>query len=274
VPTNQQRREAAKRKLERQQQRREEQARRRRKITVVTAVVLVAVLVAGAATWLIIARNAAASANCQFPPSEGQAAAKPVSAPEDTSPSREGTVTVTLNTNQGAIPLTLDRAKAPCTVESFAHLARSGYFDGSACHRLTTQAPLQVLQCGDPTGQGTGGPGYFVPDEFPTDLAPGAGGSIYPRGVVAMANTGLPNSGGSQFFLVYADTTLPPNYTVFGTVGEPGLQVVDKVAAAGHDGAFEAQSGGGKPNLPVTIETATVSLPADIGQGQLGEVTR
>jgi peptidyl-prolyl cis-trans isomerase B (cyclophilin B) len=259
VPTNQQRREAAKRRLERQQQRREQQARRRRKITVIAAVVLVAVLVIGSATWLIVARNAAASTNCQYPPSPGQAAAKPVSPPPETSASKEGTVTVTLATSQGAIPLTLDRAKAPCTVASVVHLAQSGYFNGSPCHRLTTQAPLQVLQCGDPTGSGTGGPGYFVPDEFPTDLAPGNGGSIYPRGVVAMANTGMPNTGGSQFFLVYADSTLPPEYTVFGTIGEPGLQVLDKVAAAGQDGSFEAQAGGGKPNLPVTIETATVS---------------
>ncbi len=256
MPTNQQRREAAKRKLERQQQRREEQARRRRKITVITAAALVGALVIGSATWLIIARNTAASANCSFPPSQGQAAAKPVSAPGDTSPSREGTVPVTLATNQGAIPLMLDRAKAPCTVESFAHLASAGYFDGSPCHRLTTQAPLQVLQCGDPSGTGTGGPGYFVPDEPPTDLAPGAGGSVYPRGAVAMANTGLPNSGGSQFFLVYADSTLPPDYTIFGTIDEAGLQVIEKVAAGGDDGSFSA--GGGKPNIPVTIETATV----------------
>jgi peptidyl-prolyl cis-trans isomerase B (cyclophilin B) len=259
VPTNQQRREAAKRRLERQQQRREEQARRRRKITVITAVVLAGVLVIGSATWLIVARNAAASTNCQFPPSPGQAAAKPVSPPPNTSASKEGTVAVMLNTSQGAIPLTLDRAKAPCTVESFVHLARSGYFDGSPCHRLTTQAPLQVLQCGDPTGTGTGGPGYFVPDEPPTDLAAGAGGSIYPRGAVAMAKTALPNTGGSQFFLVYADSTLPPEYTVFGTVGEAGLQVLDKIAAGGQDGSFEAQAGGGKPNLPVTIENTPVS---------------
>ena len=259
MPTNQQRREAAKRKLERQQQRREEQSRRRRKITVITAAVLVSALVIASATWLIVARNAAASTSCQFPPSPGQAAAKPVTAPENTSASREGTVTVTLATNQGAIPLTLDRAKAPCTVESFVHLAGAGYFDGSPCHRLTTQPPLQVLQCGDPTGSGTGGPGYFVPDEPPTDLQPGAGGSVYPRGAVAMANTGLPNSGGSQFFLVYADSTLPPNYTIFGTIGEPGLQTIEQVAAAGHDGSYEPQPGGGRPNDPVTVETATVS---------------
>ncbi len=256
MPTNQQRREAAKRKLERQQQRREEQARRRRKGTVIIAVVLVAGLVIGAATWLIIARNEASKASCEFPPSAGQAAAKPVSPPPETRPSKEGTVAVTLNTSQGAIPLTLDRAKAPCTVESFVHLAGSGYFNDSPCHRLTTQPPLQVLQCGDPTGAGTGGPGYFVPDEPPTDLAPAEGGSIYPRGVVAMANTGLPNSGGSQFFLVYADTTLPPDYTIFGTIGEPGLQTIEKVAAGGDDGSFSA--GGGKPNIPVTIQTATV----------------
>jgi peptidyl-prolyl cis-trans isomerase B (cyclophilin B) len=117
-----------------------------------------------------------------------------------------------------------------------------------------------VLQCGDPTGTGTGGPGYTIADEPPTDLAPAATGGgtvIYPRGTVAMAKTAAPNSGGSQFFLVYADSTLPPQYTVFGTIDEAGLATVDTVAGAGSDESNGA--GDGKPNTPVTIQSATVS---------------
>ena len=116
-----------------------------------------------------------------------------------------------------------------------------------------------MLQCGDPTGTGTGGPGYTINDEPPTGLAPDPSGQavIYPRGTVAMAKTSAPDSGGSQFFLVYADSTLPPEYTVFGTIDEEGLATVDKVAQAGSDNANGP--GDGKPVTAVTIETATAS---------------
>jgi cyclophilin family peptidyl-prolyl cis-trans isomerase len=130
-------------------------------------------------------------------------------------------VSITLHTSQGDIPLTMPRAEAPCTVASFVFLAQKGYFNQTPCHRLTAADSLKVLQCGDPTGTGTGGPGYTIPDENPTNLppAPGAqGASLYARGTVAMANTGQPHSGGSQFFLVYANSELPPSYAV-----RPGL---------------------------------------------------
>ena len=174
--------------------------------------------------------------------------------------SRTGTATVTLHTNQGDIGITLPRTKAPCTVASFAFLAAAGFYNGSPCHRLTAADTLKVLQCGDPTGTGTGGPGYTIPDENPTDLpassaSPGA--DLYARGTVAMANTGQPHTGGSQFFLVYADSALPPQYAVFGTVDAAGLAVLDKVAKAGiqnDDGTHD-----GKPALPVTITTATAA---------------
>ena len=110
---------------------------------------------------------------------------------------------------------------------SFISLARAGYYDDSVCNRLTSRlAPTRFLQCGDPTGPGTGGPGYTIPDEVPTTLAPspsGAGTVTYPRGSIAMAKTAQPNSGGSQFFLVQSDSALRPNYTVFGTIDEAGL---------------------------------------------------
>jgi peptidyl-prolyl cis-trans isomerase B (cyclophilin B) len=94
-----------------------------------------------------------------------------------------------------------------------------------------------VLQCGDPTGTGEGGPGYRYKDELPTDLLPAptdptGARRIYPRGTLAMANAG-PDTNGSQFFLVYADSALRPNYTIFGTVHRAGLATLDRIAAGG-----------------------------------------
>lgn len=159
-----------------------------------------------------------------------------------------GLVDVAVRSTQGDLTFTLDRAKAACTVASFASLAQQKYFDGSPCHRLETQS-LHILQCGDPTGTGAGSPGYTIPDEF-------TGSEHYTAGDLAMANTGAPNSGGSQFFIVYADDQLPPQYTIFGKVTH-GLDVVRKVAAGGDDGSFSA--GGGKPKLPITITTMQVA---------------
>lgn len=163
--------------------------------------------------------------------------------------------TVTLVTNHGEIPLTMAVDDAPCTTASIAHLAESGFYDGSPCHRLTKAETLSVLQCGDPTGQGTGGPGYTIPDENPTGLEDaGAGGYVkYPRGTVAMANTGVPHSGGSQFFLVYADSVLPPTYAVFATIDDKGMAVMDKITGPGVSGGGQD----GPPSLAVTIERAT-----------------
>lgn len=153
---------------------------------------------------------------------------------------------MTLNTNLGTIGIAMDPA-APITDASMAYLAAEGYFNGTNCHRLTTQG-IFVLQCGDPEGTGRGGPGYEIPDEN----LPAAQANNYPKGTVAMANAG-PNTNGSQFFIVYADTTLPPAYTIWGTVTE-GLEIVEQVAAAGVAGG----GADGPPAETVTIETATV----------------
>jgi peptidyl-prolyl cis-trans isomerase B (cyclophilin B) len=160
----------------------------------------------------------------------------------------EGTVGLTMATNQGDLRLTLDRTSAPCAAHSFTFLAEQGFFDGSPCHRMVTQETFGVLQCGDPTGSGTGGPGYSFAEEVTPQ-------TTYPRGTVAMANSGTPGSTGSQFFLVFTDSKLAPDYTVVGTVDEAGLQVLDAIAAAGDDGSFEPSPGGGAPNTPVTIES-------------------
>ncbi|TCN58103.1 peptidylprolyl isomerase/peptidyl-prolyl cis-trans isomerase B (cyclophilin B) [Rhodococcus sp. SMB37] len=198
--------------------------------------------------------------SCTYTP-DGQAA-KDVTPPSDSDVPAAGISEVSMTTSAGPIGLLLDRASAPCTVNSFVSLAEQGYFDDTPCHRLVTSPGLQVLQCGDPTGAGTGGPGYGFDTEYPENVY--AQGSpqlrqpvVYPRGTIAMANTGQPGSNGSQFFLVYEDSQLPPMYTVFGTVDEAGLAVIEEVAAAGDDGSMSA--GGGAPNLPVQIESVTVS---------------
>lgn len=188
-------------------------------------------------------------------------AVKDVQAPNATGVSTAGTVGVALTTNEGPIGLTLDRGQAPCTVGSFVSLTEQGYFDGTPCHRLSTSPGLQMLQCGDPSGRGSGGPGYQYANEYPTNqFAPNdpalMSPVVYPRGTVAMANAGV-DTNGSQFFLVFEDSLLQPNYTVVGTISEEGLATIEKIAAAGDDGSSSA--GGGAPKTPVTIETAKVA---------------
>lgn len=156
-----------------------------------------------------------------------------------------GEVAAVLQTSVGDIPLTLDADTTPCTVGSFVSLAQQGYYDDSPCHRLTTEG-IFVLQCGDPSGDGRGGPGYRYADEL-------SGSETYPAGTVAMANAG-PDTNGSQFFLVYEDTPLPPSYTVFGQLDEAGLAVVREVASAGAEGGAPD----GAPATPVTITGVTL----------------
>ena len=207
---------------------------------------------------------------CQYMATTGNPApaGRNVGLPADPNPTpKTGTVTVTLRTSFGDIPMALNRAEAPCTVQSFLHLTSGKFFDNTYCHRETAYDTLKVLQCGDPTGSGTGGPGYNIPDEKPTNLksAPSGDGqpaeSIYPRGVVAMANSGQPNSGGSQFFIVYGDSELPPDYTIFGTVNASGLATLDKIVANGITPGTDPSTGqtsnqDGVPRLKVTIQTA------------------
>ena len=280
------RREAAKRKLENQQKRRAERARRRQRTAIITSASVVVVVVVAvvllstvglpggggedapvaspakpttAVTPESIPTELAAppvrptplpaTVTCEYP-ADGDPA-KPVQPPAGGEVSAEGTVPVTLKTNAGTIPLTLDRALAPCAVSSFVSLTEQGYFDGTNCHRLTTDPGLQVLQCGDPTGTGGGGPGYSFADETFPELS-------YGRGILAMANSG-PDTNGSQFFMVYGDGGLPPNYTAFGLISPDGLQVLDDIARRGHDGSFDPSPGGGAPIQPVTIQTATVA---------------
>jgi peptidyl-prolyl cis-trans isomerase B (cyclophilin B) len=155
---------------------------------------------------------------------------------------------MTITTNLGPLTITMDRSRTPCTVASMQHLADKHFYDGTSCHRLVTEG-IFVLQCGDPKGDGTGGPDYQFDDENLT-------GARYTRGVVAMANAG-PHTNGSQFFIVWRECPLDPLYTVFGEVSA-GLEIVDRVAAGGSDDSF-GQAGGGRPHTPLTLQTVTVT---------------
>ena len=291
MSTNQQRREAAKRKLERQQERQGGRDQRRKRVAAITAAAVVLAVIGGTVLLAIgggpskpsddgsalpseapltsapaapvtpasIPTQIAApvvrpkpfpsTVTCSYLPDDN--AAKPVNPPSGTGIPARGTTPVTLTTSIGQIALQLDRALAPCTVNSFVSLAQQGYFNNTSCHRLTTSRGLQVLQCGDPTGTGSGGPGYKFADETFPELK-------YGRGQIAMANAG-PNTNGSQFFMIYGDgSALDPNYTVFGTISPISLPLLDSVAKAGHDGSMDPSPGGGKPNMAVTITAAKV----------------
>lgn len=193
--------------------------------------------------------------NCQYPATT-EPASKPARSPRTGPvPTEPASVSASITTNRGGIGLELDNAKAPCTVNNFASLAQQGFFDDTTCHRLTTSPSLGVLQCGDPTGSGTGGPGYRFPNEYPTNqfrLSDPAlqTAMVYPRGTLAMANSGV-GTNGSQFFLAYEDSMLPPTFTVFGTIDRTGLATLDKIAAAGVANGRDD----GKPNQTVRIES-------------------
>ena len=157
--------------------------------------------------------------------------------------------TISFTTNQGEIVIETTPSLAPLTVNAIAALAQKNYFDNSICHRLTTEG-IFVLQCGDPTGTGTGGPGFNIPDEnLPQPIE-----NNYPAGTVAMANAG-PGTSGSQFFLVYQDTTLGPDYTIWGSITS-GLDILQTIASAGVvDGGAD-----GTPATGVTIESTKVTI--------------
>jgi peptidyl-prolyl cis-trans isomerase B (cyclophilin B) len=191
----------------------------------------------------------ASEVNCTYKKS-AEPAAKKVNAPADGKVKASGTSKVSLNTSVGDLQLTLDSALAPCTVKSFLSLVGQKYFDNTKCHRLTVGEGLQVLQCGDPSGSGSGGPGYSFADEVYPTLK-------YGRGILAMANSGA-NTNGSQFFIVYGDASgLTPQYTAFGTIDEPSVKLIDKVAEAGVTPQNGPQDG--TPITPVDIKTASAA---------------
>lgn len=207
------------------------------------------------------------SGPCHYTPTPDDPAVRPVSLPPDPQHTpNHGQVLATFITNRGLIPMLLDRAEAPCTVQSFLHLLRSRFYNDTICHRLTTYPTLSVLQCGDPSGTGEGGPGYSFKDELPTNLPTwpgdpaGSPGRVYARGTLAMANAG-PDTNGSQFFLTYKDSKLRPDYTIFGRILPLGLRTLDRIAAAGVDtSAPDSTPTDGPPALSTRIYVG-LSLP-------------
>lgn len=285
MPTNSERRASAKRNLDQQVQQRAEATRKQRRLLMIVGAVAAVLLIAGVVFVVLreddpgnvnasgsSASNTSESsaapagtagqlpkftaspqlgADCQY--QQARPATKAVEPPRSGKvPTDPAEVSVSMMTDQGAIGLMLNNGQSPCTVNSFISLAAKDFFAGTQCHRLTTSPMLSVLQCGDPAGDGTGGPGYEFDNEYPTDQYAGNDPAAqrpvtYPRGTVAMANAG-PGTNGSQFFLVYKDSMLPPQYTVFGTIQEDGLATLDKIAGAG-------VQGGGTDGAPVTKVT-------------------
>ncbi|MEU6527024.1 peptidylprolyl isomerase [Streptomyces sp. NPDC046924] len=270
VSQEQRRRQLAREKFLRQQQRRTQARRKARIRNSVIASALGVVLIGSLALYTTgafesdgdkanasaeVTPSAEATSKAPDPcekPAEGEVASKTWKKEPAISIDKSAKYTMTLETTCGTIDMALKASAAPHTVNSFHFLADKGYFDHSKCHRLTTNG-IYVLQCGDPTGTGTGGPGYTIPDENLKDES--LKDNTYPAGTVAMANTGQKDSGGSQFFLVYEDSPLPPSYTPFGTVSEAGMKVLKKIAGAGDS----TGAGDGAPNATVVIDKATVT---------------
>nr|WSZ18593.1 peptidylprolyl isomerase [Streptomyces canus] len=269
VTQEQRKRQLAREKFLRQQQRRTAARRKARVRNSVIASVLGVVLVGSLALYTsgVMKDDDKASASAETTPS----AAPTSKAPDPCDKPAAGKVktetwkkepamsidksakyTLGLATTCGEIDIALKASAAPHTVNSFDFLANKGFFDHTKCHRLTTNG-IYVLQCGDPTGSGSGGPGYTIPDENLKDKS--LKSNVYPAGTVAMANTGQAHTGGSQFFLVYQDSQLPPSYTPFGTISESGMKVLKKIAAAGES----TGAGDGAPNATVVINKATVT---------------
>lgn len=300
VPTNKQRRATAKRKLERQLERRAQQARRGRIIMIAALATVVVVVAGGLTWWLFFHKGssktptasstsssvpssvpptpdtaapnqagvlpkfnppAGLGSNCQYQPTPDEPAAKKVDPPKaGPVPTQEAKISMSIETSQGPFGIQLNNAQAPCTVNSFVSLATKGYFDGTHCHRLVVGPGGSLLQCGDPKGDGSGGPGYQFANEYPTnqyvpDDPALAQNVIYPRGTIAMANRGVATNG-SQFFIVIQPTPLPPKFTVFGQVDDKDMPLFDKIAQAGTvDGSPD-----GKPKTDVMIKSTRLDI--------------
>jgi peptidyl-prolyl cis-trans isomerase B (cyclophilin B) len=249
------RRELARERYERQEARRQQKQQRTQRRQRILVLAVVGVLVLGMGIGLVLSllsrddgtADAAATAPagpCQYltlPAANQTDVGLPPADPGDLGP-----LSATMTLNGEPVTITLDSEGAPCTVSSWQFLAANDFFDDTPCHRLTSTETLKVLQCGDPSGTGTGGPGYRFAEE-------NLEGATYGPGTVAMANTGGEVSTGSQFFLVWGETELPPTYTVVGQITD-GLDVLTDIAEVGSvDGATD-----GEPAEPVTVDDLVV----------------
>jgi peptidyl-prolyl cis-trans isomerase B (cyclophilin B) len=290
------RRRARERFEQQRSERLERQRRNRKRAGIGLAVLCVLGLIAGVSTILIggggtatAAKKPTAKASASASPSaSATASASPAAVTEPAthcsyasasagtvvkaglptaSPDYKAAYTASINTNLGPIKIDLANSKATCTVNSFVHLASADFWNNTQCHRLSTTDGLYMLQCGDPTAKaseklscssttlGTGGPGYeFASENLPTA---GSSGSVtYKAGTIAMANSGGATNG-SQFFLVFKDTTLGPDYTPFGTITS-GLDILQNVAKAGTSCTYSG-AGGGVPKDKVVIDSVSIN---------------
>lgn len=237
-----QRKEVARRKYEKYQERKRAEAARKRHFRIILVVIVIVALLIAATFWVVSMTD-----NGEEEPQTQPGNPLVFSQPEQVLAAGTS-ATATLQTNKGTITFDLNTEQAPKNSNSLAFLAGQGFFDATPCHRLTTDPTLSVLQCGSPDGSANGGPGYTVEDEN----LPKAGDGNYPAGTVAMAEP-AGGEAGSQFFLVYEDSTLPPDYTIVGEITK-GLDVL---RAIGKDGTTNGTSDG-PPIKPITIETFTV----------------
>lgn len=277
MPSNKRQRELARRRAERQAARRMQERTRRRRRRVIAMLTILGVIagvsgVVAAAAALKGGGSKKPQASATPTPSASPEAFKsfPVACggkrPPEPKPKSYGskepkldidakkTYTLTLKTSCGPIVIALDAKDAPHTVNSFKFLADKNFYDGSICHRMNDAPDFAFLQCGDPTGTGSGqAPGYTIAEE-------NTKGAKYTRGTLAMANTGQPHSTGAQFFLLDKDATqLPPNYTVAGHITS-GIENLDKIIKVGTDKAFEPSPGGGHPKQAFYLEDVTVTV--------------
>lgn len=290
-------REIARQKQVRQAQKNQEATDRQRRNRLIGGGLLAAALVLGGGFFIVNAlasdtgdstnptadaspSTSAAPVNCEKPKTVQTQAKQYPNGPEGIVLA-DATLGLKIESNCGPFEIQFDAKGAPKNTEAMIFLANTGapifkepgndksevlqvqgYFDDTPCHRLTTEG-IFVLQCGDPTGTGSGSPGFTTADEgLPPDLKEGENGTvIYPRGTVAMANSG-PNTNGSQIFIVYKDSPLSPDYVVLGTISK-GLEVIDTVAKAGVAGG----GADGKPAEQIVLtkvlsfETREVGAP-------------
>jgi peptidyl-prolyl cis-trans isomerase B (cyclophilin B) len=278
---------AARARLEREMAARQEAARRKRLLQARIGGGIAGVIVLGAVIWIVVATAGGGSSQPAAGPSgpagcvwfsdlptpdptasPGASPSLPAGIKDVGMPPTEvphsGFQVLTFDTNQGVIEVEMDLSKTPCTGASMAFLANKGFYNNSSCHRLVDQ--IFALQCGDPSGTGTGGATYrFANENLPTGKLP-----TYHAGDVAMANTGQPDSNGTQFFFVYENSQLPADYSLWGHVIK-GFDVVQKVAAGGDDGAFSQDSGGaggGHPKIPLSFKSVTAGPVTTTSQVQ------
>jgi peptidyl-prolyl cis-trans isomerase B (cyclophilin B) len=267
--TKDRQRSLARAKLERQIARRAAAARRKRQIQAGTAAGIALVLVVLGGLWIggVFEPDKVnpTAQKCAWTTEQSEGS-KDVGRPPTQKILESGFQTMKLTTNKGELEALIDVAKVPCTAASFTFLAGKDYFKDVKCHRLTTDG-IFVLQCGDPAATGKGGPGYkFADENLPVPAssapnpdpsagasAPAAGKVLYKAGTIAMANAGA-DTNGSQFFIVYKDSTMDPNYAVLGNVTK-GMEWVENVSKAGTaDGNTD-----GAPKEDVIIQSLTMS---------------